>query len=207
MNKPEIIINNTPFDFSPTYGAYIHKPTPTLTLVWDGTEVVPLEAYKLRQTDTVHANGDVSRTREITQLPAAEQLANAQAQTAIAREKVKRQLWESITALVAFSLIVFGLSFAYVAAIYAGALAANANVAVTGATTALSEIMYWAMWGLALIAFLVGLRYLIAYLSAKSIETTTTANVEPPRTNGGGVNILINQGEGYNSAQQILQKP
>ncbi len=207
MNKPEITINNAPFDFSPTLGAYVHKPTPTLTLVWDGTEVVPLEAYKLRQTDTVHANGDVSRTREITQLPAAEQLANAQAQTAIAREKVKRQLWEAVTSFVAFVLIVFFVGFAYVAAMYAGALAASAHLAVAGATAALSEIMYFGMWGLALIAFLVGLRYLIAYLSTRSIETPTTANVEPPRTNGGGVNILINQGEGYNSAQQILQKP
>lgn len=200
----ERVVQGRIFDYSPTHGTWLLKEG-ELTLALDGDQVVPLEYYQLKQTDTVHRNGDVSRTREITPIPATQQLEAQRLKTAIARERIHEQLYNVVTGAVAFFCLVGGIFFAYVAAMYAGALAATAHVAVGGAALALSEIMYVLTWGVFVIGVVVAAYYLLRRVGTSTTTAAPTVTPTAPVRDDNAVIINVNQGGGYNSAQNIVQ--
>jgi LAS superfamily LD-carboxypeptidase LdcB len=60
-----IVINKKKFDYSPSLEAYVNRDIPTMPLVFDGKNVVPLQAYEVSRTRTVGADGSVSQTDTI----------------------------------------------------------------------------------------------------------------------------------------------
>lgn len=199
------------FDYSPTHGTYVlNEGGLTLALAPDGN-VVPLEYYKLTQTDTVHQNGDVSRTREITPIPAthlADALEQQKAKTAIAKEKIHEQLYNIATAGAAWVFLVGGVFLAYTATMYAIALGASASLAVGGAVVALNEILYFVTWAGFVVFCIVVIRYFLLRGTASEKAPTDQVNPSAPAQEVGKqqINININQGEGgYNHAQNFVQ--
>jgi hypothetical protein len=201
--QAEIIINDKVFDYSEKYKAYVNLELETMPMVWDGSNVVPLQFYELSQTDTVHQNGDVSRTTTLKNATIQTEYENSFVLLETKKLKLSIQLYDAAIAFVSFCLIVLGIGFAVLVFAYVGALVSNAALATAGALEALNEILYYGMWALAIGFLFVVIKYAIkAKMSQRSEYDPTPEQPTPAKENS--LNIIVNQG-GYNSAQNIVQ--
>jgi hypothetical protein len=203
--QAEIIINDKVFDYSEKIGAYVNRENEALTMVFDGVNVVPLQYYELSQTDTVHQNGDVSRTTTLKSATIQTEYENSYVILETKKLKLSIQLYDAAIAFVSFCLIVFGIGFAVLVFAYVGALVSNAALATAGALEALNEILYYGMWVLAIGFVIVVAKYAIKAKMSQRSEYDLTPEQPTPTPSANSLNININQG--YNSAQNIVQPP
>ena len=203
--QAEIIINDKVFDYSEKYKAYVNKDDENLHMVFDGSNVVPLQFYELSQTDTVHKNGDVSRTTTLKNATIQTEYENSFVLLETKKLKLSIQLYDAAIAFVSFCLIVFGIGFAVLVFAYVGALVSNAALATAGALEALNEIMYYGMWALVIGFLFVVAKYAIKAKMSQRGEYDLTPEQPTSQTGANSLNISINQG--YNSAQNIVQPP
>jgi hypothetical protein len=203
--QAEIVINNKTFDYSEKIGAYINRENEALPMVFDGVNVVPLQYYELSQTDTVHQNGDVSRTTTLKNATIQTEYENSFVLLETKKLKLSIQLYDAAIAFISFCLIVFGIGFAVLVFAYVGALVSNAEMATAGALEALNEIMYYGMWALAIGFLFVVAKYAIKAKMSQRSECDLTPEQPTPQAGANSLNISINQG--YNNAQNIVQPP
>jgi hypothetical protein len=205
-----IIINKKEFDYSPSLQAYVNRDLPTLTLVWDGKNVVPLQAYEISRTRTVAADGSISQTDTVKILQQHEQ---AKQEYQVAVLQLGTQLARVGVSFSAVVLIIAVACAAYLGWAFTKALAARSAEIMVGPALALTEIAYLITWviggALSLAALYFIARWLIG-LAAGSESAAPDLQVRytptPPAAEKQTVSININQGgAGYNAAQNYVQ--
>lgn len=205
-----IKIKDKDFDYSPSLEAYVNRDIPTMPLVFDGKNVVPLQAYEVSRTRTVGADGSISQTDTIKFVQQHEQ---AKQEYAVALLKLRTQLANVGVSLTAGVVVITLVCAAYLGWSFAKALAARSGEIMVGPALAITEIAYLLTWviggAVSLTALYFIARWLIGLLAggesaAPDLQVRHTPTPTAPEKQS--VSININQGgAGYNAAQNYVQ--
>lgn len=189
-----------------------HKPPikvlPTGMIVeWDGHNWLPAAIEKnggeLSRTDTVKVDGTVSRTDTavINPLPA-QTVEQAREKVSVAWLELLESAIQSARSFVVVISLVSGVALVWVIWNVAAAMNAQAATAAQGATTAISEVGYFAVWVFGIV--IVGLLLMFVPRLFRRVEEDEPVQREPVRTKQ-GIEVNIIQGA-HGSAQDLTNQ-
>lgn len=202
MNK-ELTINGQPFDFSEAQGAYVHKVNETLTLVWDGANVIPLQVYEMNRNHTVYPDGSVSRTDTVRFVQPKEVYEQKM-------YELKGQAVDTAKGLLSIVYFCTALLLLYCFWQIIVGIGSTAPIWAAGLAEAINELLYYCTWIFGAVLFLFALWHTVAYLikakfsnpSAEIYEAEKKTDATGAGTGPHQININVNQGgTGYNAAQ------
>lgn len=195
------------------------KVSPTLELEKnkDGywVPVIEKNGGEMKRTDTVHPDGTVSRTDSVTIQP--KTIESVQVEIALHKAESKAAMYKFFRDFIGWAAIcavaiLIGFAAAIVKAIWNSSAALSAII-----SQAAGEVLAWIIYGLGAV-FAIGLLLLFApsffrgiwgYFVHTSEDDGLGYNQEQQSGQQGGqanITVNVNQGEGYNQAQRIVQK-